>query len=166
MVVVRSIKQTEKVEMDLIWPLGILERLFDMTTGDNGKFVLIGEISAVLPLVMASCGKSLDPPRLHCSNIGPRILRCSSDGAMQRQVPNARAWQTYGTGITGGHLAGVGHKQDFEDGRYDEPLDSHSHNHSQSVSPLVSQENSIELNAMQCNEMKRNGECLRPTRYL
>ena len=43
---------------------GNWERLFDMTTGDNGNFVLIGEISAVLPMVMAPCGKSLDSPRL------------------------------------------------------------------------------------------------------
>ena len=53
-----------------------------MTTGDNGKFVLVGELSAVSPLVDGVVSKSLDRqefPREFC------------DAAPAARVPNARA---------------------------------------------------------------------------
>ena len=37
--------------MEIMVVIRPLERLFDMTTGYNGKFVLVGEISAALLLV-------------------------------------------------------------------------------------------------------------------
>ena len=45
-----------------------------MTTGYNGKFVLVGEISAALSLVMASCGKESRPSRIVPGIVGNLLI--------------------------------------------------------------------------------------------